>query len=293
VTWLWVALILGLALVLGISLYGADQAVTIPYLPEPYNPTDFGWPYEEVAWMSPDGLWLKGWFIPAPKPSSITVIVLHGVGSNAGDMLLNSACLRSTGLWNLFFVNFRGHDGSQGHLTSLGPLELGDLLSALQYLQETKPQQAQRLAIYGHSLGASVALVGAARFERLEAVVAESPFASAAHTIRHFAQLFYGLPYFPFVPLVLQFASWRVGVSVGRFSPIKEIARIAPRPLLLIAGDRDKRIPLKDIRALWAAAKKPKELWVVAGADHGDPWLIAKEEFERRLVAFFQKAFSQ
>ena len=39
------------------------------------------------------------------------------------------------------------------------------------------------------------------------------------------------------------------------------------------------------------AAGQPKELWVVPGADHGEPWTVAKEEFDQRLVDFYRKVF--
>ena len=50
---------------------------------------------------------------------------------------------------------------------------------------------------------------------------------------------------------------------------------------------------MSDIEALMAAAKEPKELWVVPGADHGEPWMVAKDEFEKRLVSFFRKVFNE
>src|SRR5207247_1389279 len=96
-----------------------------------------------------------------------------------------------------------GHADSEGHLTSLGPLEMRDLAGALRYLREQKPQQSRRLGIYGHSLGAAVAIVGAAQRPELEAVAAESPFASVPLTVRRFAWMYHGIPYFPFVPLAI------------------------------------------------------------------------------------------
>ena len=68
------------------------------------------------------------------------------LGSNAGDMLLNTLCLAREGKWNLFYFNFRGHADSEGHFTSLGPLELKDFESALTFLKGAKPQETRRLA---------------------------------------------------------------------------------------------------------------------------------------------------
>ncbi|OGS17958.1 MAG: hypothetical protein A3J70_05965 [Elusimicrobia bacterium RIFCSPHIGHO2_02_FULL_61_10] len=296
--------------VLGLSYYGSLEMTRIPYFAVPYTPTDFGWDCEEVSFPSEDGLRLTGWFVPAsgqladgdpsgqplhPKgvrahrASAITLIVQHGIGSNHGDMLQNTACLVREGRLNLLYYNFRGHGDSQGRLTSLGPLELLDLAGALRFLREKKPHASRRLGIYGHSLGAAVAIVGAARFKQLEAVAAESPFASISQTVRLFARIYHGIPYFPYVPLAIFFASLRLRLRLGQFNPVEAISQIAPRPVFLIQGGRDLRIPMSDFQKLWAAAREPKERWLVPGADHGDPWLMDREEYEKRLVGFFKR----
>jgi pimeloyl-ACP methyl ester carboxylesterase len=290
----WIVLVLvvlPLAFVVAVSVYGSLEITKVPFLAVPYIPEDFGLAHEEVSFTSHDGLKLTGWFLPARSPSPVTLIVLHGLGSNAGDMLLNTLCLARAGTWNLFYFNFRGHADSQGRLTSVGPLELRDLECALAFIKQAKPEATRRLGIYGHSLGGAVAIVGAARHPELEAIIAESPFASATVTIGRFSRIFYGIPEFPYMAFAVILAGLRLGVSIRNFSPLKEIGKIAPRPIFLIHAERDFRIPYEDMQALMAAAGEPKELWVVPGADHGEPWMVVKNEFEKRLVEFFRKVF--
>jgi uncharacterized protein len=287
----WIAIAALVALILVVSYYGSTQITSVPYFAVPYTPQDFSWPHEQVTFSSHDGLRLSGWFIPAKLPSSDTIIIQHGVGSNHGDMLANTACLYEAGRWNLFYFNFRGHGDSEGRVTSLGPLELEDLSSALEFLSKNKAAQTRRLAIYGHSLGAAVAIVGTARFKQLLAVAAESPFASISKTVRRFGKMYHGIPYFPFVPLAVLFASWRLRLKLGGFNPVEAIGKISPRPIYLIQGGRDLRTPMEDFEQLWQAAKEPKEKWVVVEADHGDPWIIDRAGYEQRLVQFFERAF--
>jgi fermentation-respiration switch protein FrsA (DUF1100 family) len=273
-----------------LSYYGSTLISIIPAFAVPYIPDDFGMKYESVSFPSEDGTKLTGWFIPATRPSSSTLIIQHGVGSNHGDMLAQTACLYREGRWNLFYYNFRGHADSEGRFTSLGPLELRDLNGALAYLKEHKASLCQHLGIFGHSLGAAVAIVGAAEHPELEAVALESPFASIPQTIRLFAWMYHGIPYFPFVPLSMFFTSLRLGLWVGNFKPVESIGKISPRPVLLIQGGRDARIPMTDFQKLWAAAQEPKEQFLVPEADHGDPWMVDRENYEKRLVEFFRKA---
>ena len=290
-TFAWSVLALFILAGIAVCLFGSFEITRIPFLAVPYTPRDMGWPSEEIAFESFDGLRLTGWFVPAPRPSPVTIVILHGVGSNAGDMILNTLCLYG-GPWNLFYFNFRGHGGSEGRWTSLGPLELKDLEKALDFLKTHKPEASRRLGIYGHSLGAAVAIVGAARRPELAAVAAESSFASAARTIRRFSWVFYGIPYFPFVPIALAAASLRLGCRIGGFAPVQEIGRIAPRPLFLIQAERDARMPLSDAQEIFEAAGEPKQLWIAPGADHGEPWMVDKEDYDRRLRGFFDDVFA-
>ena len=50
--------------------------------------------------------------------------------------------------------------------------------------------------------------------------------------------------------------------------PIDYIARISPRPLLLVHGDHDETVSVDDARELYAKAGEPKQLVIVEGAGH-------------------------
>jgi len=280
-------------LVVAVSLYGAKETIRIPFLDVPATPGDFGFRFDPVSFASHDGLTLRGWFIPADDPSPVTIMIQHGVGSNSGDMLPSTLCLRNQGRWNLFYYDFRGHGMSEGTHTSLGPLELEDFRQAFRYIRQTHPDATRRMGIYGHSMGAAVAITGAAETPELEGVIAENSFAHIGSTIRRFARIFYRIPYFPFVPLTMLFASWRLGVRVGVFAPVTVIGKIAPRPILMLHGELDRRMPKADVRALWEAAKEPRFLWAIPGAGHGDAWMVVREEYEKRLVQFFEPVFGK
>ena len=47
-------------------------------------------------------------------------------------------------------------------------------------------------------------------------------------------------------------------------------ARISPVPLLIVHGDRDHYFPVEHAEALYAAAREPKELWLVEGFGHAE-----------------------
>jgi pimeloyl-ACP methyl ester carboxylesterase len=67
--------------------------------------------------------------------------------------------------------------------------------------------------------------------------------------------------------------------------PIQQVGKITV-PKIFIAGTLDHDTPLPESQALFAAAAKPKQLWLVAGADHVDLHAFARAEYERRTMEF-------
>src|SRR5262249_8719440 len=65
------------------------------------------------------------------------------------------------------------------------------------------------------------------------------------------------------------------------------IHRLAPRPLLMIHGGADTYIKPEMAQALFDLAREPKELWFVDGAKHNQALQVATDQYQRRLVAFF------
>jgi fermentation-respiration switch protein FrsA (DUF1100 family) len=67
------------------------------------------------------------------------------------------------------------------------------------------------------------------------------------------------------------------------------IAEISPRPVLLIYGERGQAGEELN-RDYYASAGEPKELWEVPGAGHTGGLDTAPDEYERRVVGFFDRA---
>jgi len=250
-------------------------------------PDILGLPFEDVSFKASDGLRLAGWFVPSEKGSDATVVVCHGWGANRADVLPLTAFLHRQGGYNLFYFDFRAHGDSEGRFSTLGPYESRDLEAALDWLKENKPAATRRLGVFGLSMGGAVSLTVTARRPEISAVAAESSFASYKNVVARFAWLFHRIPRFPLVPLSLFFVRHRLGLDPETHAPVHHIGKIAPRPIFLIQGDRDVRMPASEGEQLFAAAKEPKTLWTIPGADHGEPAGVAGKEYEDRLLAFF------
>jgi uncharacterized protein len=66
------------------------------------------------------------------------------------------------------------------------------------------------------------------------------------------------------------------------FSAAKVVDRVSPLPLAAIHSTRDEFVPLDEIRRVMAAAREPKQLWIVKASDHRFSDNLA--EFDRRLL---------
>jgi hypothetical protein len=66
--------------------------------------------------------------------------------------------------------------------------------------------------------------------------------------------------------LLRRVAVWLANELYYEFEPTRYVAAIAPRPLIMVNGRDDPQMPIKAVRALYAAAREPKTLiWLTTG----------------------------
>jgi pimeloyl-ACP methyl ester carboxylesterase len=138
----------------------------------------------------------------------------------------------------------------------------------------------------GCSMGCSTVAEVASRNPRVSAVVLEGCFTDAyAQARAEYAK------WGPIQQVPAMMVMRLSGIKGGDLRPIDHVAKLSPRPLLLIAGSIDDVVPAAMSRDLYAAAEEPKQLWIIDGASHGDYARLEPERFPRRLVEFFDGAF--
>ncbi len=81
-------------------------------------------------------------------------------------------------------------------------------------------------------------------------------------------------------------ARWRYGLDMERVSPEESVAA-STIPVLLIHGQIDSNIPVRHSRLIHARAPQA-QLWEVPGADHCGAESTAPQEFDKRLLRWFQ-----
>jgi len=278
---------------------------------------------EDFNVTAPDGVTLRGWKVRPRNPNGSWVLVFHGVadnrvgGAGQAEMLLRAG-------YSVVMMDARAHGASDGAMATYGWLERRDTSAVIDKLLASErareswginvqmrmpdvpppsavppgtvlPPPAKEppfhLFALGESMGAGIALQSARVDPRIEAVVAESSFASLREASYDYA----GLQKYPLLGKTF-FApgAWTMifrGESIAGFpaaevSPEKAVAARA-FPVLLICDGADTTLPCRHSERIFAAATGPKELWVAPNAFHTGAIGYQPEEFQRRVLAFF------
>ena len=299
---------------LGISSYIAEQLVYETPKPIVSTPANLGLRFASVTVPSRDDhISLKGCFIPGVLPDGrLTVermiIVVHGTRTNRespGDHLLQlTGALAHNGLGVLSF-DMRGMGESPPAPLSMGNLEQRDVLGAVDFLRTgTLPfpelGRPRFIGGLGISMGAATLLLAAAREPAIQAVVSDSAYADAAplleREIPKRSVAVVGRIPGAFAPSALAMARILYGVDLFDARPIGSIAKIAPRPLLLIHGAADDYVPVSNFQQLAAAATSPAKArvttWLVPKTRHAQAFKNTGAVYVARVTAFFDAALA-
>jgi len=235
-----------------------------------------------------DGVLLRGWKVRAVQPNGAWVLLFHGVADNRMGVVEHALILLNAG-YGVTLMDARAHGESEGPIATYGWLERNDTHTILDALAAS--EHPSRIFALGESMGAGIALQSAAVDPRIEAVVAEAPFASLREASYDYA----GLQRYPWLGRTL-FApgAWVMlarGQSLAGF-PAADVSpehAVATRafPVFLICDAADTTLPCRHAKRIYAAARGPKTLWVVPNAFHTAALGYQPVEFKRRVLRFF------
>jgi uncharacterized protein len=235
-----------------------------------------------------DGVLLRGWKVRAAKPNGAWVLLFHGVADNRIGAVEHALVLLKAG-YSVTLMDARAHGQSEGALATYGWLERDDTRSIADALIAS--EHPTHIFALGESMGAGIALQSAAVDPRIEAVVAEAPFASLREASYDYAglQKFRWLGATLFAPgawVMLARGEALAGFPAAGVSPEHAVAARA-FPVLLICDCADTTLPCRHAKRIYAAWCGPKSLWVVPQAYHTAALGYEREEFKRRVLQFF------
>jgi len=253
------------------------------------TPKDQGIAFQELKLRTSDGVQLYGWWMPPKKPYiKKAIIFAHGRSVDRRQGMRFAKALHKAGFGMVTF-DFRNSGRSQKAFNSMGYHEQKDITKVVDFLYK---KGIRKIGIFGFSMGAATGILAMAKDKRIDAGVFEASYADLGDALAHLGKARYGISRYPFLPAILGWFAIRGGLSVDELHPERYIARIAPRPILLMHGTWDFIIPPSHGERLYKAAREPKELWMVPKAKHAEIWQRMGVLAERKVTRFFQKAFA-
>ena len=246
--------------------------------------------YKEVAFPSRKAdVTLKGWFFPFAD-SDKTIIFAHGYRKNRLQedvpAMKLAMELRRNG-YNILMFDFRGCGESGGDVTTIGQFEKQDLIGAVDFMKKMG-RPGNHIGVVGFSMGAATSIAAAADDRRIEAVVADAPFADLRKYLSDNLSYWSGLPSFPFTSAIINIMPPVLGLDPAQVSPVADIKKVKV-PVLLIHGNADTTIPLTNSEEIHKAAPETTTLWIVTGADHVGSYKVQPQKYLRRVLEIFKQ----
>ncbi|MDD2557282.1 MAG: alpha/beta fold hydrolase [Desulfuromonadaceae bacterium] len=293
--WVGTAIIVAAALfVLGVSFKNSRQLLFNPeetrqarYQAEPEKLPHQRFNQHGVApstlnLQTEDGVKLKAWYVPST--AGATIILLHGYKMDSGEMASIAAMLVRHG-FGFIAPDLRAHGDSEGELITFGQHELLDVKAAADYIANREPDNT--FGILGNSMGGALSLCYAAQDDRIQAVAAQSPYASVRHSLKQGIKHFTGLPPFPFVPLIRMFSLPYVDLDNPRISPLAMMPALKGKSVLIMMGGADMVVEPQGAEQLFRAGGETTRLWFEPELTHVAFHIDMPEQFERNMVEFF------
>ena len=216
---------------------------------------------ESAAPMRLHGLWLA-----QPRADAPVLLYLHGARYDVRGSAPRIRRMHELG-FSVLAVDYRGFGRSTPALPSEASAT-DDAAAAWRWLAQQHP--ASRRYVFGHSLGAAIAVHLASEVDDAAGLIIEGGFTSISDVASTFR---WG--WLPFGPFVTQ-----------RFDAAGRIARLRI-PVLVVHGSEDRLIPPELGRALYERAPKPKRFVLVEGGSHHSTNAVGQPQYRAAIAELF------
>jgi hypothetical protein len=208
---------------------------------------------------------LPSLWLPRPESEAPVLLFLHGVRWTVHASAPRMRQLHALG-FSVLSIDYRGFGLSTDALPSK-TLATEDALAAWRWLAHMHPQA--RRFVFGHSLGASLALELAHAVDDEAGVIVEGAFTSAADVLRST-----GWGWIPVYALMTQ--------QTQHFDAGRRVADIGS-PQLVVHGSADEMVAPRLGRELYERARPPERLVLVDGGQHENTDVVGHAQYRDAL----------
>jgi hypothetical protein len=242
---------------------------------------DLGPNVEDITLHTSDGLTLTGSYVPSRNGAAIIVAPGYASTPDHARMLLRHG-------YGVLLFDQRGEGRSDGDPNAFGWSAEKDFNAAIAFLEARPDVDRGRIGGLGLSVAGETLLQTAAHNTALRAVVSDG---AGNRSIREVLDMPTNTEYWLNLPghasvtaAVALFANETPPANLRHL-----VAAIAPRSIFLISAGRGVDSEILN-RRFYADAGEPKTLWEIPEAGHTAGLKARPQEYEERVVGFFDAA---
>jgi dienelactone hydrolase/uncharacterized membrane protein len=242
---------------------------------------ELGAPYEDVSFTTSDGLELEGWYIPSKNGAAVIAFPGRSGPQRPARMLARHG-------YGVLLFDRRGEGESEGDPNVFGWKGERDVRGAVDFLRTRPDVDPERIGGIGLSVGGEMMIEAAAESDGLAALVSEG---AGIRSIRESLavpdmrkKIEGALAHAIVTPAVALFSNSTPPASLEELS-----GRIRP-PVFFIYAVPGQGGEAELTETFYESAREPKQIWLVPGAGHTGGIEARPEEYERRVVGFFDEA---
>ena len=249
-------------------------------LPAEDTPAKGGIPFENVTLTTSDHISLDAWY--TPPQNGVVILTAHGY---AGVRHSDIHMMLARHGYGVLSWDFRAHGKSGGEVSTLGFYEILDVEAALNFALQQPG--VTHVGAWGGSMGGATLIMATAKYPEIEALVADSSYASLQDEMNVAIHVNW------MRPLIGFFAEQAIGEFgvIKQIRPIDVIGQISPRPVMIIQGLADSVVPVDSGERLYQASGEPHTFWSEEGVEHVQMFHTFPERYEQQVIAFFDAAF--
>jgi uncharacterized protein len=245
-------------------------------------PAHLGAAHQDVSFVTSDGLTLHGWYVPSRNGAAVIAFPGRKGPQAHAKMLARHG-------YGVLLFDRRGEGESDGDPTSWGWGNEKDLKAAIAFLQRRADVDPARIGGLGLSVGGEMMIQTAAETGALKAVASEG---AGMRSVREAIDSPPSFDKWLGTPFKLVETA-AVAVFHNQAPPaslVDLVAKLTPRPLLLMYSGQGQGGEVQLNPEFFRAAGKPKALWQIPGAGHTGGIRAEPQEYERRVIGFFDQA---
>jgi uncharacterized protein len=268
----------GLLFGAGLVIYPLAESYVVTHAARAYVPTpQLGTPFEEVAFTTPDGLRLEGWYVPSKNGAAVISFPGRKGPQKPARLLARHG-------YGVLLFDRRGEGDSEGDPNLLGWQGTRDIEAAIGFLKTRPDVEDERIGGLGLSVGGEMMLQEAAENHELKAVVSEGAGIRSVREAVHLHRSEKVVASWLFGVVTVGTAVWSSNLPPRSLT---DLSAEITQPVLFVhatPGQGGESLTEK----FYDEAKGPKEYWAAPGG-HTGAIDAAPEEYERRVVGFFNR----